>query len=305
MSKISPSHLSLMERPGILAFILLLPAAMIIFGLLVFPMCSSLMISLTKMDLLNPASSKDFVGLGNYIEALKNPMFWAAFGKTWYFALLTVSIETALGICIALILNQNFKGRGFVRGLIILPWALPYVVNGMMWKWIFDANYGAFNALLNQIGLLKSYQIWLGDPIAAFHIVIFANIWKETPVAILLILAALQSVPKELYEAATVDGATGIQCLRKIVIPMLKPVIMVVLVLKTIWALKEFDLIYIMTKGGPADATNVLTYYIYQNTFKFLKFGYGSALAYILTFAATILVMLYVKNLLSEQELDS
>ncbi|MGE5581746.1 MAG: carbohydrate ABC transporter permease [Bacillota bacterium] len=257
------------------------------------------------MELYNPLSSREFIGLGNYIEAVKNPLFWTAFGKTWYFALFTVLIETVLGICIALILNQNFKGRGFVRGLIILPWALPYVVNGIMWKWIFDANYGAFNALLNQVGLLKSYQIWLGDPVAAFHIVILANIWKETPVAILLILAALQSVPKELYEAAMVDGATGFQCLRKVVLPMLKPVVVVVVILKTIWALKEFDLIYVMTKGGPADATNVLTYYIYQNTFKFLKFGYGSALAYILTLAAVILAVLYVKNLLTEQEFES
>lgn len=294
-----------MERPGTLASVLLLPALIIVFGLLIFPMISSFIMSLTRMDLLNPSSSKEFIGLGNYLEAARNPSFWAAFGKTWYFALLTVSIETFLGLCIALLLNQNFKGRGFVRGLIILPWALPYVVNGIMWKWIFDANYGAFNALLNQLGLLKSYQIWLGDPVAAFHIVIFANIWKETPVAVLLILAALQAVPKELYEAAMVDGATGRQCFRKVILPMLQPVIMVVMVLKTIWALKEFDLIYVMTKGGPADATNVLTYYIYQNTFKFLKFGYGSALAYILTLAAILFVVIYVSKLLAEQELES
>ena len=295
----------LMEQPGGLAAVLLLPAALIIFGLLIFPMLSSFTMSFTKMDLLNPASSKDFAGVGNYLEALKNPSFWAAFGKTWYFALLTVLIETTLGLGIALILNQEFRGRSFVRGLIILPWALPYVVNGIMWKWIFDANYGAFNALLTQIGLLKSYQIWLGDPWAAFHIVIFANIWKETPVAVLLILAALQAVPKELKEAAMVDGATGMQCFRKIILPILQPVIMVVLVLKTIWALKEFDLIYIMTKGGPADATNVLTYYIYQNTFKFLKFGYGSALAYLLTLAATLFVFIYIKKMLADQELES
>jgi multiple sugar transport system permease protein len=183
---------SFLERPGILALVLLLPSGLIIFGLLIFPMFSSLTMSFTRMDLINPLSSKEFIGLGNYLEAIKNPSFWAAFGKTFYFAFLTVPIETLLGLCVALILNQQFKGRGFVRGLIILPWALPYVVNGITWKWIFDANYGAFNALLTQLGLLKSYQIWLGNPMAAFHIVICANIWKETPIAVLLILAALQ-----------------------------------------------------------------------------------------------------------------
>lgn len=288
-----------LETPGRLAFLLLLPANVIIFGTLLYPMASSLVMSFMKLNLLSPWD-RGFVGLSNYIEALASPSFRAALGRTVYFAVMTVPVEITLGLGIAILLNQNFVGRGFVRGLIILPWALPYVVNGIMWKWIYDANYGALNALLTQLGIIDGYRIWLGDPATAFHLVILANIWKETPVAVILILAALQSIPKELYEAATVDGARGFQSFLHVTLPLLRPVLAVTAVIKTVWAIKEFDLIYIITRGGPADATNVVTYYTYLNTFKFLNFGYGSALAYILTAAALLLALLYLKALSTE-----
>ncbi len=288
-----------LEKPGRLAFLLLLPAIIIIFGVLLYPMVSSLLMSFTRLNLAN-LSDRGFVGLANYAAALSNPSFRAALWRTLYFALMTVPVEISLGLGIALLLNQNFVGRGFVRGLIILPWALPYVVNGIMWKWIYDANYGALNALLSQLGLIDGYRIWLGDPVTAFHLVILANIWKETPVAVILILAALQAIPKELYEAATVDGARGFRSFWRITVPLLRPVLAVTAIVKTVWAVKEFDLIYIITRGGPADATNVVTYYTYLNTFKFLNVGYGSALAFILTIAALLLALVYVRVLSSE-----
>jgi len=294
----------ILEKPGTLALVLLAPAGIIIFGVLVFPMVSSLVLSVTNLDLTIPKSG-NFIGLGNYWNALISLLFWKALGRTLYFAIVTVVVETILGLAIASLLNQQFLGRGFVRGLIILPWALPYVVNGIMWKWIFDANYGAMNALLVQTGLLDAYRIWLGEPMTAMHLVILANIWKETPVAVILILAALQSISKELYEAAVVDGATHWQSFLRITLPMLRPVLAATVVIKTVWALKEFDLIFIITKGGPADATNLLTYYIYQNTFKFLKFGYGSALAYLLTLAACLLAIVYMKNLKSGLDVEA
>ncbi len=228
-----------------------------------------------------------------------------ALGRTLYFAVTTVTIETTLGLAIAILLNQSFRGRAFVRGLIILPWALPYVVNGIMWKWIYDANYGAMNAFLTQTHLINQYHIWLGEPFTALNLVIFANIWKETPVAAILLLAALQSIPKELHEAAQVDGATKFRSLVSITVPLLKPIIASVVVIKTIWALKEFDLIYIITRGGPADGTNLLSYYVYKNTFSFLKFGYGSALAYLLTIVACLFAVLYIKSLKSELNMES
>jgi len=292
-----------LENPSILAVVLLAPAGIIVLGVLIFPMLSSLVLSVTDLVLTKPESGA-FIGLDNYWTALRSASFWAAFGRTVYFAVITVVVEVSLGLAIAILLHQPFVGRGFVRGLIILPWALPYVVNGMMWKWIFDANYGAMNALLVQLHLIDSYRIWLGEPLTALHLVILANIWKETPVAVILFLAALQSIPKSLYEAARVDGANRWQSFLNITLPLLIPVLTATIVIKTIWAIKEFDLIYIITRGGPADATKMLTYYIYQNTFKFLKFGYGSALAYLLTFTAFLLAMLYMKNLQSGLDVE-
>jgi len=285
---------SFLDDPKKLAVLLIFPAVLLIFGVFIFPMFTSVKMSFTNLKLTDPSSGY-FIGIKNYITAFRSPSFWAAFYRTGYFALCTVIVEVTLGLMIALLLNQKFVGRKFVRGLVMLPWALPYVVNGMMWKWILDSNYGAFNALLTQIGLLDKYHIWLGQPSSAMHAVIFANIWRETPVAIILILAALQSIPKELYEASKIDGATRWQHFRFIILPILRPVLLTSAMLKIIWALKEFDLIYVMTKGGPANGTNLLSFHIYQNTFKFLNFGYGSALAYILTITSVVVALFYIK----------
>lgn len=295
---------SLLEREGVLAFLLLAPAMAVILGVLIFPMVSSLGLSFTDLKLTDPSSGR-FTGLANYAAASRDPMLWAAMGRTLTFAVTTVTVETCLGVLIAMLLNQKFRGRAFVRGLVILPWALPYVVNGIMWKWIFDANYGAFNALLSQLGVIGEYKIWLGDPATAMVLVIVANIWKETPVAVILVLAALQSIPKDLYEAAAIDGARRARAFFSITLPMLKPIIVSLLVIKTIWALKEFDLIYIMTKGGPANGTNMFSYYIYQHTFQFLNFGYGSALAYILTILAVGMAVAYMKSLKGGPDVES
>jgi multiple sugar transport system permease protein len=292
------------EREGVLATALLAPSLAVILGVLVFPMLSSFALSFTGLKLSDPKSG-GFIWLGNYLTAMKDPIFWASMRRTMIFAVSTVSVETALGVAVAMLLNQKFVGRGFVRGLVILPWALPYVVNGIMWKWIFDANYGAFNAALAQLGLIREYRIWLGDPSTAMVLVIFANIWKETPVAIILALAALQSIPGELYEAAAIDGARGLRRFASITLPLLKPIIMSLIVIKTIWALKEFDLIYIITKGGPANGTNMFSYYIYQHTFQFLNFGYGSALAYILTLLAIAMSVIYMKSLKGGLDVES
>ncbi len=283
-----------LDEPQRLAFLLLLPTLLLVFGVLLYPILHTFVLSLTDTHLAQPDSG-GFVGIDNYVAAARDPEFRASLGRTFYFALLTVPIEVVLGLLIALLLNQPFRGRGFVRGLIILPWALPYIVNGVMWKWILNANYGAFNALLSQLGIIDRYQIWLGDPTTAFHFVIFASIWKETPVAVILLLAALQGIPTELYEAARVDGANAFQRVWSVTLPLLRPVIAVTMVVKTVWALKEFDLIYVMTGGGPANATNVATFYTYLTTFKFLKFGYGAALAFIIVLFSLVIAYFYVR----------
>jgi multiple sugar transport system permease protein len=289
-----PGWSTWLDRPGFLATLLLVPTVVLVFGVLLYPILDTLRLSLTDRVLSIPASGA-FVGLANYLRALQDPEFRAALGRTFYFALVTVPVETTLGLLIALLLDQRFVGRGFVRGIIILPWAMPYIVNGVMWKWILNANYGALNALLQQVGLIDHYRIWLGYPSTAFNFVILANIWKETPVAVILLLAALQTIPRELYEAARVDGANAWRRFRAVTFPNLRPVIAVTMVVKTVWALKEFDLIYVMTGGGPANATNVATFYTYLTTFKFLKFGYGAAMAFIIVLLSLVIAFFYVR----------
>lgn len=290
----------LLDSQGALAFVLLVPSVLVIFGVLLFPMLSSLALSFTDLKMTKPGSGQ-FIGFDNFVSALANPLFWSSLQRTGIFTVATVFFEMVLGLAVALLLNARFKGRAFVRGLIILPWALPYVVNGVMWKWIFDANYGVLNAILSQLGLIQDYKIWLGDPAMAMVIVVAANIWKETPVAVLLLLAALQAMPKDMFEAASIDGANRWTIFRRITLPFLKPMILTLVVIKVIWALKEFDLIYIITKGGPASGTTLFSYYIYQNTFQYLNFGYGAALAYILTILALLMSFGYMKAMKGDQ----
>jgi ABC-type sugar transport system permease subunit len=299
ISQLVKSAKSRIGSKGGLAFILALPTFVIIFVVLIYPLLYSLYLSLFSWNLTRP-DQIEFLGIGNYISILSSKSFWHAMKRTAYFVGVTVCMEVALGLLIALVLNQKFVGRGLVRGLVILPWALPTIVNGVMWRWIYNARYGALNSLLFQLGIIDSYKIWLKDPFIALNLVMVANIWKETPVAVLMVLAALQTFPKELYEAGSVDGASSFGRFRHITLPLLRPVLLILLVIKTIWAVKEFDIIYMITRGGPSEGTTIITYFIYLQTFKFLEFGYGAALGYVVTLIVMVLALIYVRKMASE-----
>jgi ABC-type sugar transport system permease subunit len=205
-----------------------------------------------------------------------------------------------LGVLIALMLDRSFRGRGVARMLALLPWAIPAIVNGIMWKWILNPRYGALNGLLLQLGLIRTpddYVIWLGSPALALLMVVLADVWKETPFVMLLILAALQTVPKDLYAAARVDGAGPVRILFRITLPLISPTLFVAIALRTIWALKSFDLIYTLTAGGPSNGTTVIGYYTYVQSFVSLDLGRGAAAAYLLTFAIMGLVLVYQRLL--------
>ena len=281
------------EKKGNVVLLLLLPSLILIFGLLIYPLIYSFYISLLDFNLTRPGVAP-FIGLNNYVRALSDDLFLSSFLRTIYFSVVTVCTEIVLGVAIALLLKQKFRGRGIVRGLAILPWALPTVVNGIMWKWIYNANYGALNALLFNLGLISEYQVWLGEPMRALHLVMLANIWKETPVGVLMILATLEGIPEELYEASRVDGANTWQRFRYITLPLIKPMIGILFLIKIIWAVREFDLIYIVTRGGPGGGTTVLSYLAYLNSFKFFKMGYGSAIAYLLIALVMVIGIPYI-----------
>jgi multiple sugar transport system permease protein len=223
-------------------------------------------------------------------------------GRTTYFMVVSIAIEMVIGIAIALLLNQNFKGRAILRAIILNPWALPITIDAIMWKWILNANYGALNSLLWQLGLIDSYRAWLSDPVGALNMVILADVWKVTPLVVLLTLAALQTIPKNLYEAAVVDGAGLWYSFWRITLPLLRPTLAIILVIRTMDAFKVFDIIYIMTSGGPSDGTKVIAYYTYLEAFSYLRFGRGAALAYLMTFFIAIMAFIYIRLVSRETE---
>jgi ABC-type sugar transport system permease subunit len=273
---------------------LTLPTVIAIFSIVLLPFISSLVMSFYQRDLSRPHLDA-FVGLGNYLRLMGDARFLNSLRATAFFSLSSVFFELILAIGIALVLNQQFRGRGFVRGLIILPWALPSIVNAAMWKWIYNADYGALNALLTQIGLMDSYQVWLADPKAAMGLLILANVWKETPFSTLLILAALQSIPTELYEAARVDGASHWQQFLFITMRLILPVVMIAGLLQVIWGFQTFELAYIVTGGGPFSTTELISLRIYAQTFRSLRFGYGASMAYLTSLILLVPAMFYIR----------
>lgn len=283
-----------------LPHLLTLPSLLIVFGVLIIPILYSLYLSVH--DLVFNSRTYEFVGLEHYTTMLTDPSFLNSIWQTIKFTVLSVAAEMVFGIAVALVLNQEFKGRGFVRGLMILPWALPGVVNAIMWQWIFNANYGALNGLLLQLGLIDKYQVWLAKPDTAFFCVWLANVWKETPYVVLLTIAALANIPKDLYEAAAIDGSNPWKSFWKITLPTIKPVVLILLITKTIWALQTFDLVYIMTKGGPMALTEFIAFYIQKTSFKFLKFGYGSAMSYTVSMICFALTLVYIKVFMSDDD---
>lgn len=286
---------SIADNERSLGWVLSLPALLAILGIVLIPMIQSFIQSFNQVDLARPLTN-GYVGLLNYLNLLKDARYLHSLYATFRFSLISVCLELILGISIALVLNKNFVGRGFVRGLMILPWAMPSIVNAAMWKWIYNADYGALNALLTQLGIISQYHVWLSDPFWSTALIILANIWKETPFTVIMVLAALQTVPEDLYEAAKVDGSSAWQSFKNITIPLILPVLMIVSMLQFIWGFQTFELITVVTGGGPFSSTEMVTLRVYATTFRSLRFGYGSAMAYLTSLIILIPVILYIRS---------
>jgi multiple sugar transport system permease protein/N,N'-diacetylchitobiose transport system permease protein len=192
--------------------------------------------------------------------------------------------------------------RWLFRTMVVLPWALPTIVNGALWRYVFNADYGVMNAALKQLGIIHSYQAWLSKPFLALNIVILADVWKNTSLVAFFLLAGLTTIPRDLYEAARVDGESAFGAFMRITLPLLRPAILVVLVLRTIESFKVFDLIYVMTGGGPANGTQSIAFYTYQQAFSNEFFGYGSALSFLIVLCIMVLVILYMRALRSDAQ---
>ena len=290
-----PMKKDLSERT--LGFLLLLPAALLLLVIVVYPIATLFWNSLHGVDNANVAAGEQFVGLKNYLTAFEDERFWASAWHTIMYILVTVPGSLVVGLGLALLANMPFRVKWPVRLGLLLPWALPLVFAGLIFRWFFEYQTGIVNDILVRIGI--DPLSWLSDPTLATIAICIAIVWKASSFMALMLLAGLQTIPKSLYEAAEVDGATKWQQFVEITLPMLRPAIFVALIFRTITAIQTFDIPYAMTGGGPGDSTETLAMYIHKTTLDFLDFGYGSALAalmFVLSMVATSGYLRYTRR---------
>lgn len=293
--------LTLAQQDARVAYALILPSFLIILGISLQPILSTLYLSLFEaprgIDVKNV-----FVGLSNYASLLTDNMFWVTIGRTLYFTVVSVGLELVLGLAIAQLIHTHPPGWRFLRTSLIIPWAVPTIVNGTMWRWIYNADYGALNGLLLQLGLIDKYIPWLTKPDAAMNLVILADIWHSVPFIALILQAALATLPADLEEAAAVDGATALQRFTLIRLPLLRSAILVALIIRTVEAFRAFDIIYVITNGGPAYGTVTISYLTYLETFSFGHLGRGSALSFLISLFTMVMAFIYIRLLYRPEE---
>jgi multiple sugar transport system permease protein len=254
------------------------------------------------MILMLPWLGEKFVGVENYADLATDPVARGSLLITLGFVAASAALEVLVGLGMALLLNESFRARGLVRAAVLVPWAIPTVVSSQMWRYIFNDRYGLFNFLLFG-GATERYLAPLAEAWSARAAIVFADVWKTSSFAALIILAGLQGIPEDLYDAAAVDGATAWQKFRRVTLPLLKPALLLALLFRTIDAFKVFDLVFVMTQGGPADATNVLQFYGYKKIFAEGMIGYGSAIS-VGVFCFSLLLSFFYIRLLGARVLE-
>ncbi|MFH1036289.1 MAG: sugar ABC transporter permease [Pseudomonadota bacterium] len=272
------------------------PCLLVVAVFAFYPIVSSFWLSLHRLVLGLPGLGQPFVGLDNYRRLLADPAALASLATTLGFVALSTGLEVLLGLGMALVLNQSFRWRGLVRAAVLVPWAIPTVVSSQMWRFIMNDQYGLLNMALYG-GALGDYRAWLAEPVWALAALVAADVWKTSCFAALLILAGLQTIPDELYEAARIDGANAWQRFWRITLPLARPALLLALVFRTMDAFRVFDLVFVMTQGGPGGSTEVLQFYGYKKIFAEGFMGYGSAVS-VLVFCTVLLVSLIYLRLL-------
>lgn len=276
------------------------PTMLVMLALVGGPIVYSLYISFHEWYLTQPSTIGTFTGFANYLQVLRDDRFWRSVRATLSFVVLTVALEIAAGLAVAMLINQVRRLQSFLLGLIIIPWAIPNVVNALMWKWILNPYYGALDGALYSLGIIHDYTSFLRYPAVALLAVANAQIWKQLPLVIFILLAGLQSIPLEYYEASEVDGATAWQRFRFITLPLLRAPLMVVLILQTMESLRVFDIIWVMTGGGPGTSTTVIAWLTYISAFREFNFGTGAALSFIITILTLGFTAVYIRLLRSD-----
>ncbi|MCX5970978.1 MAG: sugar ABC transporter permease [Coprothermobacterota bacterium] len=290
-------------RRNRLAYLLLIPAFVVICATVIYPFIYAFNLATTDTNMYNinsPTKQPQFVGLGNFGEIFSNPEFYTVLGRTILWTVVNVICHVAFGLWLAVLLNRNLKMRGLYRTLLVLPWAIPQLIVAMMWKNEFNTQYGSINLILQSIGLPAIP--WLTDPFWAFIAVCITNIWLGIPFMMVIILGGLQSISPEYYEAAQIDGATAWQQFRNITIPFLKPVLTPAIILGTVWTFNNLNIIYLITKGGPNNGTQILVTYVYRAAFDFYRYGYAAAFSVVIFLILLIFCLFYIRATRGAQE---
>jgi len=274
--------------------IAVLPAALLLAVVVALPIARVVFLSFTRTELehgvtLHPAGFEPFVRLW------QDGRWWTSLGNTAVFTGSSLVAEMVLGVAIALLLQRRFRGRGVLRALVMLPWALPTAVMALAWAWIFNDSFGVANDLLQRLGILHGPLAWLGHRGTAMAAMVIADVWKTTPFVALIVLAGLQSIPEQVIEAARIDGLGAWQRFRRVTLPLVAPSLIVALAFRMVQAYGAFDLVYVMTGGGPGGSTETVSLYAFQNYFRYLDFGYGSAIAVQGALIAIVLVLIVVR----------
>ncbi len=280
------------------------PAVIILLTVLAYPIVSSFVLSFQRIRFAGEGLSHQFIGTSNYAELLTNSLFRESLFRSVYFTVVEVVAVAILALLVALMLNHPLGRPAFFRVVLLVPWALAPVANAVLWKWIFNTNYGILNTIVLGLHLTDKPIVWLGTPWRALNMILIADIWKAVPFIALLLLAGLQNIPPHLYKAARLDGANTFQQFVYVTLPGLKTSIIISVVLQSIWALKVFDLIYVLTHGSPADSTVLLNYLSWRETFSNLDIGYGAAIANVLFVIMFILALIYIRALRPRQIKD-
>ena len=285
-------EIDLLERQKRLAWYLIVPAVFVVFLVIGYPLIQVLVYSFMKYK-LDGVTPPSFAGIDNYLFIFSDSDFWHAVWITLIFTFFSVTIESVLGLTVALVANSNFKGRTFLRVAILIPWAIPTVVSSQIWRWMFNDIYGVVNVILANLHIIPHKLAWLATPATALPVIIAVDVWKTTPFMSLLLLAGLQLIPGDLYEAASIDGATGIRKFFSVTLPLVTPTLLVALIFRTLDALRVFDIFYIMV-GGQGNMATVAVYN-QQQLIAFLDAGVGSATSVVILIFIMIFVVLYTR----------
>ena len=283
------------------AYLTLLPVLLIMAVFSLYPIGYSVYLSLHKEVLTDPLNHP-FVGFQNFNNVLHSYYLISSLTSTLVFMVMAVPGVMVFGLLASLLLNESFAGARILRVAILLPWAMPAVISGIVWRWILNGDYGVLNSALFQLGIIHDYIPWLSSPDLARVGLAVAHVWREGPLAAIFFLAGLQTIPTDIYNSAAVDGAGRVAAFRRITLPLLRPTIVIVLIYETIVAATTFDLVYVMTGGGPADATSLISWYAYAEVFKFLDLGAGAALAFLIALALVGVILLYLRVLRTEEQ---